>query len=253
MILVDSFLFYNEVDLLEYRLNILNEIVDYFVIIESTHTFIGNPKGSYYSGSTEKFEKFKDKIIHVVVDHFNTTPGNQWGNECTQRNAITKGIQRIPGISPEDVIILTDVDEIPDPRTLLSIKNGEIEVTINSLEQDLYYYNLRTRTSNKWNLSKIIKYSELQNKTPNQIRNLPGGIIPRGGWHLSYFGDSSFIANKVKNFSHQEYNNATILGSIQEKIDSSSDLFNRGGFNRVEIINNEYLPIEYLTYLSKYL
>ena len=42
--IIDCFIFYNELDLLEYRLNILNDVVDYFVIVESTHTFVGKEK-----------------------------------------------------------------------------------------------------------------------------------------------------------------------------------------------------------------
>jgi len=63
----DAFLFFNELDLLEIRLNILNEYVDYFVIVEAVETFSGLPKKLFYEENKARFEKFKHKIIHYVV------------------------------------------------------------------------------------------------------------------------------------------------------------------------------------------
>ena len=68
--IIDCFTFYNELDLLTYRLNILNDVVDYFVLVEATHTHIGKEKPLFYQENKHLFEKFNDKIIHVVVDDF---------------------------------------------------------------------------------------------------------------------------------------------------------------------------------------
>jgi beta-1,4-mannosyl-glycoprotein beta-1,4-N-acetylglucosaminyltransferase len=79
----------------------------------------------------------------------------------------------------------------------------------------------------------------------------------KGGWHLSYFGDSQFIKNKLENFAHQEYNSSkfTDPNEIQKKIDNQLDLFGRPGNNdmkRVEIKDNDYLPPLYDTYLQSF-
>ena len=63
-------MFYNELDLLEIRLNILDSVVDKFVIVEATETFMGQPKPLYYEENKERFVKWKDKIVHYVVDDY---------------------------------------------------------------------------------------------------------------------------------------------------------------------------------------
>ena len=65
MKIIDCFIFYNELDLLTYRLNLLNNIVDYFIIVESTHTFIGKEKICFFSENKHLFENFTNKIIHI--------------------------------------------------------------------------------------------------------------------------------------------------------------------------------------------
>ena len=68
--IIDCFTFYNEMDLLNYRLNILYNVVDYFIIVESTHTYVGKEKKLFYNDNKHLFEKFNDKIIHIIVDDF---------------------------------------------------------------------------------------------------------------------------------------------------------------------------------------
>jgi hypothetical protein len=74
----DAFLFFNELDLLDIRLNLLNDVVDKFVVVESTVTFSGKTKKLFFDENKQMFEKFSDKIIHIVVsdtpEHFNNLP-----------------------------------------------------------------------------------------------------------------------------------------------------------------------------------
>ena len=97
----------------------------------------------FYNKNKERFGKFKDKIIHIIVDlpykypniNFkNNKPfqllnynenGDQWINEAFQRECIKNGFEQI-SLSDEDYIIVSDLDEIPDPKTLMSIKNEQI-------------------------------------------------------------------------------------------------------------------------------
>jgi beta-1,4-mannosyl-glycoprotein beta-1,4-N-acetylglucosaminyltransferase len=260
--IIDCFIFYNEIDLLTYRLNILNNVVDYFVIVEATHTHVGTEKQLFFNDNKHLFENFSSKIIHVIVDDFphkypniDCTVNDQWKNENYQRNAISRGIKNIDNLHDEDCIIISDLDEIPDPFTLNNIKKNNISITINILEQDLYYYNLHTKFINKWHSCKILsylKYKELS-LTCNDIRAYPNAeIILNGGWHLSYFGDPIFIKNKINNFTHQEYNNPhyTDISTIQDKIKNSKDLYNRHiDIYKITIKDNNYLPVEYEKYL----
>jgi beta-1,4-mannosyl-glycoprotein beta-1,4-N-acetylglucosaminyltransferase len=263
MKIIDCFILHNELDLLIYRINLLDNIVDYFVIVEATHTFTGKEKKLFFNENKHLFEKFANKIIHIIVDdlpnkyHNINNIDQVWHNEFFQRNAISRGINYIKNLEQTDLIIISDLDEIPDPNTLNKIKKGEIVVNINILEMDLYYYNLNTRFKNKWPLCKIIsykKYSEL-NASCNDIRNMGCSKILNGGWHLSYFGDKYFIQNKIQNFSHQELNSSeyTDTEKIEKRMQNSTDLYDRNfDIEKIKIQDNTYLPIDYDKYLFKY-
>jgi beta-1,4-mannosyl-glycoprotein beta-1,4-N-acetylglucosaminyltransferase len=264
MKIIDCFTFYNEIDLLTYRLNLLNNSVDYFVIVEATHTFVGKEKPLFFNENKDLFEKFSNKIINVIVDDFpykypnvNVHNRDVWKNEIFQRNAISRGIDCIKDLSESDLIIVSDLDEIPDPSTLDKIKKGDIKVDINILEMDLYYFNLNTRFKDKWSGCKILSYETYNNLklTFQDIRCFECPKILNGGWHLSYFGDNFFIRNKLENFGHQEYNNSnyTDLEKIENRLKNSSDLFDRNiPIDKIKIEDNTYLPVDYNKYLNKY-
>lgn len=266
MKIIDCFIFYNELDLLNYRLNILNNYVDYFVIVESTHTFVGKEKPLFFDGNQDMFTSFKEKIIHIIVDdlpykypNINFRKKQQWLNEYFQRNSISLGIDNIKDLSDSDVLIISDSDEIPNPLTLGKIKKGLINVDFITLLMDMYYYNLNTRLKTKWPLCKIISYQKYKefDKNCNTIRNkIPNVAILDGGWHLSFFGDANFIKNKITSFSHNNYNKDeyTDLVKIDERIENFRDIFDRNDIDieKIEIINNDYLPVEYDKYLHKY-
>lgn len=263
--IIDCFIFYNEIDLLTYRLNILNDYVDYFIIVESTHTHVGNEKILYFNNNKHLFDKFNNKIIHIIVDDFpykcpeiiNETIS--WTNEKYHRNAISKGINSLNNLTDTDIITITDVDEIPNPEIFKKIKNGDYIININIIEMDFYYYNLNSIFKNKWRHPKILSYAIYKqfNNNCDNIRfynNIP--IIENGGWHLSYFGDKYFIKNKLQNFAHVECNvpKFTNIDNIQEKIDKSIDLFDRDSeLTFIELKDNNNLPLEYDKYLKNYI
>jgi beta-1,4-mannosyl-glycoprotein beta-1,4-N-acetylglucosaminyltransferase len=269
--IVDCFIFYNELEMLTYRLNLLYNVVDYFVIVEARQTFVGNSKPLYFEENKNLFQKFHKKIIHIVVDlpftkdTIDISRGDQWTNEKYQRNCIAEGLKHIDidisnKLDLDDVIIIADLDEIPDPNTLSKIKTGQIKIKngISKLEQDFYYYNLNSKRDEKWYHCKVLtvnKYKEL-GLTCEEIRFLSCDTIVKGGWHLSYFGNTSFIKNKLENFAHQEYNSEkyTDTNEIQKKIDTCSDLFGRNtsinSMKQLDIFNNNYLPPLYNTYLK---
>ena len=103
------FLFFNELDLLEIRLNVLNDVVDKFVLVESTQTFNAQPKPLYFEENKERFAKFSDKIIHIVCDEDFTNEPNPWVIEHKQRLHIARGWK---DCQDDDVIMISDADEI---------------------------------------------------------------------------------------------------------------------------------------------
>ena len=262
--IIDCFIFYNELELLKYRLTILNEYVDYFVIVESTHTFVGKEKPLFYQENKELFKEFNHKIIHIIVEDFshkfpdiNIENGEQWNNERFQRNCIKRGLDKLK-LNDDDIFTITDLDEIPHPKLLQKIKAKEVIIDANIIELDFYYYNLNCKMDHQWRLSKMIsykKYKELGFSCEQIRQNMSFKIIENAGWHLSYFGDEKFIKNKIENFGHQEYNNDKFTDEekIKKKITSQTDLYGRpNAIINVPIEDNDNLPLAYDKHLTNY-
>jgi beta-1,4-mannosyl-glycoprotein beta-1,4-N-acetylglucosaminyltransferase len=262
--IIDCFTFYNELDLLNYRLTILNDYVDYFILVEGNYTHAGNKKQLYYDENKYIFKRFEHKIIHIIVDlpyiypNINYSNNEQWINENFQRNSINEGIKKL-NLQKSDLIIISDLDEIINPNILLNLKNGIIDINNGgySLLQDFYYYNLNTKHQDLWRLNKIVTYEKYLTSTPQDIRmnnDLP--CLENGGWHLSYFGNKDFIKNKLKEFSHQELNNSYYTNDkyIDDKINNNEDLFNRNyvPIKYIKINENDNLPPLYNKYLLNY-
>ena len=154
------------------------------------------------------FEKYQDKIIHII-DNELLSGVNAWINENHQRNSIDKGISQLT-LEDNDKILVSDVDEIPDPTQLIKIKNENMDFDKYKLEMDLYYYNITCRCLEKWIKPEIISYKfyrDTYNCTPERCRNHDfDKVLSPGGWHLSYFGDYDYIRNKIEQQAHQEYN-----------------------------------------------
>jgi len=266
MKIIDCFIFYNEIELLNYRLNILHKVVDYFIIVESRHTFIGKEKPLFFELNKSVFEKFQDKIIHIIVEDFphkypniNISNGEQWNNERYQRNCIKNGFDKIK-LNDDDILVITDIDEIPNRDILEKIKNNEINITINVLEMDFYYCNLNHKKKVKWPSARIISYDFYKklSLTINDIRFYSCSEILNAGWHLSYFGNGEFIKNKIENFSHQELNIPiyTDIKNINKRLISNADVFDRQDKNNIADIipvkDNSNLPHEYEIYLKNF-
>lgn len=275
MKIIDSFIFYNELDLLYYRLSILYDYVDKFILVESTHTFTGNTKPLFYMENKDKFQKFNDKIIHIVVNNMpyqypniNYNSNHQWINEYHQRNYIIEGLKQLitqQFINDEDIILTSDVDEIPNPNILIQAKNNTLifeHNTLNRLALDMYYYNLyyRIGEGSNWHGIKLLTFDTFKkiNLSFQQMRvweyNNHVPIIQNGGWHLSYFGNIDFIINKIRSFSHQEYNNENYLNKTQliDKIKNGVNFLNNTDLVYIPIEENHNLPYKYDEYLTNF-
>jgi beta-1,4-mannosyl-glycoprotein beta-1,4-N-acetylglucosaminyltransferase len=116
--LFDCFTFFNELDLLEVRLETLAPHVDFFVLAESPITYRADPKPLYFEQNKERFAKFLPKIRHIIVDDLPTEKGfdQNWQRETLQRAALERGLA---DARDEDIIMLSDLDEIPSPSKIL--------------------------------------------------------------------------------------------------------------------------------------
>jgi beta-1,4-mannosyl-glycoprotein beta-1,4-N-acetylglucosaminyltransferase len=269
MKIIDSFIFYNELELLKYRLAILNDYVDYFVLAEATYTFSGIKKPLFYNENKEMFKEYEHKIIHVIVDDVpikeEVHDDRSWLNEYFHRNAIARGIHQL-SLTAEDCIFTSDLDEICDPEIMKKLREGTLEYdkyALNRLELDMYYYNLNCRVSGGWHGLKLFTFASymLNQLTFQDMRTWewkhPVRIIPKGGWHLSYFGNADYIVNKIKHFAHQEFNKDRYTNKeiIEKVVDACEDILFRDGFKltKVPIAENTYLPPKYDIYLKNFI
>ncbi len=238
MAIYDCFQYFNEDHIVDLRMNILNQYVDYFVISESTKTHQGKSKKLNFD--IKNFSKFKSKIIFVIADYnkdinFNKHTGGESPIEQHQRNTLIKGIQNA---SEEDLIILSDSDEIPDLTKLSQIKSGKKFVAF-SQKMFMYKLNLQNLDESNWMGSRITKKKNI--KSMQELRNMKFKNYPfwridkynqqiiDGGWHFSYMQTPKQILYKVKSFSHGEYDNKNLTETnIENKIIGNEDIFGRG-------------------------
>jgi beta-1,4-mannosyl-glycoprotein beta-1,4-N-acetylglucosaminyltransferase len=265
MKIVDAFMFYNELDMLEYRLALHNNYVDYFIIVEATRTHNGAPKPLFFELNKDRFSEYADKIIHIVVDGLQSDPkhvyNRQWNdevwmNENKHRNGIELGLQQL-SLDNSDYMIISDLDELINPEVLKMIKEENISFTFANVIQDLYYYNLCCKNREQWTSAKIVNYwyyvSHFK-RVPQQCRVEKAPYsIEYGGWHLSYFGDVEYIKNKLQNSSHQEYNSSEYINDekIIHKMITCQDLFSRPNekLDYIPIEQNDHLPPLYNLFL----
>ena len=239
---IDCFTFYNEFKILDLRLAELQGVVDHFVLVESNKTHSGAKKALFFDQVKERYRHYP--IVHVIVEDM-PSGRDAWDRENHQRNCISRGLGRL-SLSDSDLIVVADVDEIPDPCTLELIVKSGINNECYELEMDFYYYNFRCKWDEKWYHPKVVnfaKYKEIGGA--ESVRKYIGKFaIPNGGWHLSYFGDIEFIRNKLISFAHQEYNSDeyTNFEHIEKCIREGVSLFGDAKTLYVDPARNNYLP-----------
>lgn len=242
----DCFTFFNELDLLEIRLNILNDVVDRFVLVEATKTHRGQDKPLFFKENKERFAKFLPKIEHVIVDKYPKWVGffkqpGPWDLENHQRNAIQRGLKKC---KRNDVILISDVDEIPTPEKILAYKD---KPGFKIFQQRCYYYYLNCLAidsnsplicedgSRPWNGTVMTHYKTMS--TPQKVRDLRDrsprrnrSHVADGGWHYSWLGGTEKVIEKLHTICHTELLTDDKLYDptyVENSIKNGIDIFNR--------------------------
>jgi len=273
----DCFQFFNELDILLLRMRVMNDVVDKFVISESTVTFSGVKKPLYFLENQEMFAEFKDKIIHKVVDDSPMGPDtNAFMRDSHQKQAVARGLV---GAKDDDVIIFSDVDEIPNPEAVRWVLENFDDSKIYALAQRNFYcyIDMEEKSGNllsvtgefegftgrdrKWLGTKICKYSMLKNYTTEQLRDKQQKHlmvrVPNGGWHFSYMGGGrnesveQRVKHKIKSAAHQEYNNRSTLSKVKGNIKNHQDIFGRESDFQIVKIDDSY-PVYLREHLEDY-
>jgi len=259
MKIFDCFMFYDEDLLLDLRLNILDQHVDFFVIVESK--YFHNGKERQLKFDIKKYEKFENKIIYIV--HENEPAGihkvnkeddegiksyklitNAHLRENDQRNHISLGLNNA---GEDDLILISDVDEIPNFE---SINLEKIKNQLIFFEQSLFYYKLNRYLPNFiWYGTKGCKKKYL--KSPQWLRNIKSKkflfwrldtlfsdtkyinkyFINDGGWHFSNLKNAEDIELKLKSYLHHRDYEVEELGAkkINELIKNNQTIYDMFG------------------------
>ena len=256
MKIYDCFQFYNELDLLEIRLEVLYDHVDYFVISETNKTHSNKGKKMFFLENKDLYSKYMDKIIHItedlpedilnpikkeeindynkqynkIIDIFIIDDENELKNHPTfardymQREFIKLGLLNC---NDDDIIMVSDLDEIPNPNVVEKIKNEKLINYCVMMDCHNFYINNLCHTN--WYGNYTALYSQTKDVALTHLRNKRVSYekLYSSGWHLSYMGGPERIKTKIESYSHQEFNNPYYLNSIEEKIKQNKDLFGR--------------------------
>ena len=230
MKIYDCFMYFDEEVVADVRLHTLNEFVDYFVIVESKFTHKGEPRKLKFDH--KKFEKFKEKIIYIIdekvypqTQEIQTEDSedeksiklifNATYRENGQRNLLHTGLKEA---NDEDLILISDVDEIPK-LTGLNFKNINEKIIL--FKQDMFYYKFNLWLPNLiWTGTKACRKKNLIN--PQWLRNIKDRkysffridtlfsstkfnnikIINDGGWHFTNIKTPKEIELKFRSYLH---------------------------------------------------
>ena len=256
----DCFIFFNELDILEIRMNILNDVIDKFVLVESPLTFHGKSKPLIYTENQSRFAQFSDKIIHIV----SSPPTQQVGDteqvfffQNHQRDAIMQGLT---DCCQDDVVLISDVDEIPRPEKVLAHRDSPgIKVFEHKLSY--YYLNMQCCTAPTWRGTRMgrlanlldpaqdlpphLAHTHAQKGLPTYFRLCDGLRIKDGGWHFSYCGGAEAIMKKIHSISGTRSGQLADIvakmdaAGVQRAIARGEDIFGRAEFFYVPIGLNE--------------
>ena len=253
MKIYDCTTFYSEHMMMDVRFNILDKHVHKFVVVESLFSHSGLRKKLNFN--INNYPKFKDKIIYLVIE--NEPNGiiydkSELTNQSIKRQNSLKRINQsyefmlkgIEGASADDLIILSDNDEIPN---LDSSEFKKSKKNLFLFRQLFFYYKFNLLYDlMPWFGSKACKKKKLKSfpwlrniknkKYPfwrldtyfSDLKNINIEIIKNGGWHFTNVKSPSDLFTKMKNFGHHDEFDASglTLENISQKIKDKTVFYN---------------------------
>jgi beta-1,4-mannosyl-glycoprotein beta-1,4-N-acetylglucosaminyltransferase len=198
--LVDTFMFYNEFDILELRLECLDRYVDRFVLVEAEVNHVGGPKELFFQNNRERYAKWLHKIEHVIVKVEEAPKDeNPWAREKYQRECVLRGLNDVPN---ESIVMISDVDEIPD---MTKVPFEKLPHLVTSVHMWMFEYSMDYMYMNEPWFGTVITSCELFKRVgPNYLRDNRWKFpcLHTAGWHLSSFGDPKMVCNKFETYAH---------------------------------------------------
>ncbi len=291
MKIFDCFMYFDEDEVLDVRLNLLDKYVDKFIIVESRYNHKGEERQPLFN--IKKFDKFKKKIIYILksdlpknIEQIKDTDNeneiyrksifNAYKRENLQRNQILSGLSEA---NQDDWILVSDLDEIPN---LEEINFNEVKNKLIFFEQNMMYYKFNLKLENYiWFGSKACKFKNLE--SPQWLRDIKTRkfswwridiifskrkyrdilFIKNGGWHFSYLKRPKEIEKKLKSYLHHiDYDrNPLGIDKIQKMVYEKKAIYDLKvdqrknkfeGKSQLIKIDNDQMPDYILNNLEKF-
>ncbi|KAL8834403.1 MAG: hypothetical protein Q9170_003771 [Blastenia crenularia] len=248
----DLFIINSELDWLEIRMGELQDEVDYFVILEADTTFTDTPKPLHVQENWARYKPYHTKMIHHVLNQSGVEFDGTWARESFSRNAMFD--QVIPFLDDDqaaglgDVILVSDVDELPRPDTLKVLRNCAFPRRL-TLRSHFYYYGFQwLHRGDQWPHPQATFFEGPDHTVkPQELRgtNDPEADLWNAAWHCSYcFGRLQDLVDKIQSFSHSELNRPefTDRAKILQRVRHGIDMFDRGEERFDRIDTNKDVP-----------
>ena len=206
MTLFDCSLFHNEHEILAIRDEILGADVDHMMLVEGNRTFQGEPRSPQHSPNG-------------IQSWYIPLPGaeakDHWEREQVLRDSIKHTLAMNYEMHDDDVVMISDVDEIPHPEKLSEACEYARAGEIVCFQQIHTYFAIDLVDDEPWYGTRALTWAKLRTTTPQNIRSVAhyeGQILIReGGWHFGWTGGNDAIREKVRSFCHDNLNDPHLV------------------------------------------
>ncbi len=263
--LIDTFIFFNEKELAELRIKYLTSIVDFFIVVEANITHQGKKKNWNFQELLDgTLKNYSNKIqyhkINIDLKKIKNEESwiidgvkgdDAWRVENFQRNFIKEACSKF---ADENIMILSDVDEIPSREKLDFILNCNFKkIAPIAFEQHLFHLDCNYLRRESWRGSILTTMQICRKYSPQELRNARNKIshLSDSGWSFSSFGGLQAIKEKFNAFAHKEYNNKEFTDSehILNCQKNGSDLFKRD--IRSQKVKKNFFPRDLLELMEE--
>ena len=263
--LIDSFLFFNEAELVDLRIKYLEKIVDCFVVVEADITHQGKKKDWNFPKILDsKLKEFSNKIqYHQLKIDLNKIKNEEswiiddikgddaWRIENFQRNYIKTACRKF---SDEDILIISDVDEIPSKQKLEFIKTSDFKkIAPIVFEQHLFHIDCNFLRLESWRGSIVTTMKICNAYSPHQFRRARNRIshFSDSGWSFSSFGGPNKVREKLESIAHKEFNNENYKSTdhIVNCQKTGSDLFRKNV--KTKKVDKNFFPEDLLKLMNQ--
>ena len=262
----DCFLFFNEYDILEMRLEETYDYVDYFVIAESNKTHQNKDKPFNLEANWDRYTKYHDKIIYIKIKDMPDGEGNTacWNRENFQRNAVTRGLV---DAQPDDIIVVSDCDEMLRGSTYDLMRN-DTHHKLWVCRQPIFWgklnyfqlaplgYNIKSVAATYEHMVSPQHMRDARHwflTLPIDFKDDTMMFIHHAGWDFSYLGSTDNARYKLLNFAHDECNHYAETVDLEYSYERNLNPIDPNEPTKFErVVVDDYFPKVITNNLEKY-